>query len=182
VTLPGRGLGVALLGAAHMPHAWAYARALAASPGVRLVGVHDIDRDHTRWIEQDFGVPFVADAGDLVSSPEVDALIVCSANADHRAHVELAAAAGKHVLCEKPIATTIEDAEAVVEACAQAGVQLHVAFGARFLPLVARVRAAVRDGRVGEVIGLVGGNRGRPPLPSSYPAWITDPAAAGGGR
>jgi predicted dehydrogenase len=172
---------VALLGAAHMPHAWAYARALADSPDARLVGVHDADREHTRWIEQDFGVPFVADPGALLGSEGVDAVLVCSANVDHRAHVELAARAGKHVLCEKPIATTVEDAEAMIAACADAGVQLHVAFVSRFLPLVGRARAAVRDGRLGELIGLVGGNRGRPPLPSSYPAWITDPVAAGGG-
>ena len=69
----------------------------------------------------------------------------------------------------------------MVAACATAGVQLHVAFVSRFLPLVARARAAVRDGRLGDLIGLVGGNRGRPPLPPSYPAWITDPVAAGGG-
>jgi predicted dehydrogenase len=181
VTVDDQPLGVGILGAAHMPHAWAYARALGEFPGARLVGVHDLDRSHTTWIERDFGATYVADAEALVSSPEVGAVVVCSANADHRAHVELAAAAGKHVLCEKPVATTTEDAEAMIEACARAGVQLHVAFVSRFLPLVARAREAVRAGRIGDVIGLVGGNRGRPPLPPSYPAWITDPVAAGGG-
>jgi predicted dehydrogenase len=69
----------------------------------------------------------------------------------------------------------------MVAACDQAGVQLHLAFPSRFLPLVSRARAAVGEGRLGELIGLVGGNRGRPPLPPVYPGWITDPAQAGGG-
>ncbi|WP_148574787.1 Gfo/Idh/MocA family protein [Nocardioides caldifontis] len=176
-----RQLGIAVLGAAHMPHAWAYVRAFTSMEGVRLVGVHDVDREHTRWIERDFAAPYAGDADVLLGSPDVDAVVVCSANADHRDHVERAAAAGKHVLCEKPLATTVEDAEAMVACCEAAGVQLHVAFVARFLPLVARARAAVRQGRIGELVGVVGGNRGRPPLPPGHPAWITDPVAAGGG-
>ncbi len=174
-------VGVALLGAAHMTHAWAYARALTESPNARLVGVHDPEPEHSRWIRQDFGVPDAPDVEELLGSAEVDAVVVCSANADHRRHVELAAARGKHVLCEKPIATTLLDARAMVDACAQAGVQLHVAFVSRFLPMVERARAAVLEGRLGEIVGLVGANRGRPPLPPTYPGWITDPVAAGGG-
>jgi predicted dehydrogenase len=108
-------------------------------------------------------------------------VVVCSANVDHRAHVELAAGHGCHVLCEKPLATTLEDARAMIAACSRGEVQLHVAFVSRFLPMVARAREAVRGGRLGELVGLVGGNRGRPPLPPAYPPWITDQVAAGGG-
>jgi predicted dehydrogenase len=170
---------VAILGAAHTGHAWAYSRTLAESPNADVVGIHDEDPEHTRWIRQDFGIAAATDAEALVAS--ADAVLVCSANADHRAHVELAAAHGKHVLCEKPIATTVEDARAIVAACDAAGVQLHLAFVSRFLPMVARAQDAVRSGRLGDLIGLVGGNRGRPPLPPAYPGWITDPVAAGGG-
>ncbi|MDF1605420.1 Gfo/Idh/MocA family oxidoreductase [Nocardioides sp. YIM 152315] len=170
---------IGILGAAHTGHAWAYARALTESSDAEVVGVHDDEPEHTRWIRQDFGLASAESAEQLVGS--VDAVLVCSANDEHRAHVELAAAHGKHVLCEKPIATTLDDAEAMVAACTAAGVQLHVAFGSRFLPVVARARAAVLEGRLGEIIGMVGANRGRPPLPPAYPAWITDPVAAGGG-
>jgi predicted dehydrogenase len=172
---------VAILGAAHTTHAWSYARALSSAEGVRLVGVHDVDRDNTRWIQQDFGVQHFDDPFALVARPDVAAAVVCSETIAHRAMVELAAAHGVHVLCEKPLATTAEDAQACVAACATAGVQLHVAFVSRFLPLVARMRSAVQEGRLGDLVGLVGGNRGRPPLPPAYPAWITDRTAAGGG-
>lgn len=170
---------IGILGAAHLGHAWAYARALSESPNAEVVGIHDPEPEHTRWIRQDFGIAPVDSAERLLES--VDAVLVCSATHEHRAHVELAAAHGRHVLCEKPIATTVEDADAMLAACAAAGVQLHLAFPSRFLPLVERARAAVRDGRLGDLIGLVGGNRGRPPLPPAYPDWITDPVAAGGG-
>ena len=174
-------IGIAVLGTASMPHAWAYVRALTECEDVRVVGVHDDDPEHTRWIRQDFGVPFVADATALVSASGVDAVVVCSANADHRRYVELAAVHGRHVLCDKPIATTLDDARAMVDACEASGVQLHLAFVARFVPVVARARQAIRDGRLGEPLGLVGGNRGRPPLAPQYPPWITDPVEAGGG-
>jgi predicted dehydrogenase len=174
-------IGVAVLGAAHTGHAWAYCRALTESPNAHVVGLHDPEPEHGRWIHQDFGVPLVEDPAALLAVPGVEAVLVCSANVDHRADVELAASHGKHVLCEKPIATTVEDAEAMVAACAAAGVQLHQAFVSRFLPLVERARTAVRDGRLGELISMVGANRGRPPLPPAYPSWITDPVAAGGG-
>ena len=174
-------VGVAIVGAAHMTHAWSYAGALTRSPNAHVVGIHDAQPGNARWIRKEFGIPFVEDAEALVASPEVEAVVVCSANADHRAHVELAASHGRQVLCEKPIATTLDDARAMVDTCAAAGVQLHVAFVSRFLPVVGQARAAVRDGRLGELVGLVGGNRGRPPLAPSYPPWITDPVAAGGG-
>ena len=172
---------MAILGAAHTGHAWAYTRALSESPNATLVGVHDPEPEHLRWIRQDFHVATFDDAEELLASPQVAAVLVCSASVEHRRYVELAAALGKHVLCEKPIATTLEDADAMVAACDAAGVQLHVAFVSRFLPVVSRARAAVRGGRLGDLIGVVGGNRGRPPLPPSYPTWITDPHQAGGG-
>lgn len=175
-----RPVGVAVLGAAHMGHAWAYTRALVDSPYAKLVGVHDRQPEHTRWLQKSFGVRLL-DVDELLSDPEVEAVLVCSANADHLRDVELAARHGKHVLCEKPIATSLADAHAMVRACEAAGVQLHLAFVSRFVPLVARAREAVRDGRLGELVGLVGGNRGRPPLPPAYPGWIIDPVDAGGG-
>jgi predicted dehydrogenase len=176
-----RPVGVAILGAAHTGHAWAYSRALRELPGATLVGVHDPTPEHHRWLREDFGVTPFRDAEGLLADPRVEAVLVCSATVDHRPYVELAAAQGKHVLCEKPIATTLEDAHAMLAACEAAEVQLHLAFVSRFLPFVARAREAVRGGRLGDLVGVVGGNRGRPPLPPSYPAWITDPHEAGGG-
>lgn len=174
-------LGIALLGCAHVPHAMSYARAITQSTSVRLVAAWDDTPDIAQRVADRFTVPLAASPDELLAMPGVDAVVVCSATDDHRHLVELAAMAGRHVLCEKPIATTLADGDAMIDACDRAGVQLHVAFVTRFYPLVQRVRGLVLDGAIGEVVGLVGGNRGRPPLPPAYPAWITDPARAGGG-
>jgi predicted dehydrogenase len=173
--------GVALIGCAHRPHAWSYARALASSSTARLVGVHDPFPEIGEPIAADLEVAYHRDATELIASPGVDAVVVCSPTVQHRALVERAAALGRHVLCEKPLATTIADAQAMVTACQQAGVQLHTAFVSRFHPLVERVRAALRDGQIGEPLAVVGANRGRPPLPPEYPPWITDREQSGGG-
>jgi predicted dehydrogenase len=174
-------VGVAVLGAAHTGHAWAYARALGRSPLTRLVGVHDAEPAYAQGIRDDFGATFYEDAEELAAHPDVQAVIVCSETSTHRRHVETAAAQGRHVLCEKPIATTLDDAQAIVEACRAAGVLLQIPFVSRFHPMVALARDAVRSERLGDLIGMVGGNRGRPPLPPSYPEWITTKEAAGGG-
>lgn len=174
-------LGFALLGCAHLPHAMSYAHAASRLASLRLVAAWDESPEIGRRLADRFAVPLAASPEELVGLPGVDAVVVCSATADHRRLIELAAAAGRHVLCEKPIATTLDDARAMIDACDRAGVQLHVAFVTRFYPLVQRVRSLIRDGAIGEVRGLVGGNRGRPPLAPTYPDWITDPVRAGGG-
>jgi predicted dehydrogenase len=174
-------VGVALLGCGHRPHAWSYARALTAGSAARLVGVHDTDPLLAHSVADDFGAPCVSDAEELVARPDVRAVVVCSPTDEHRRHVELAAAHGRHVLSEKPLATTLADAQAMLAVTEAAGVQLHVAFVSRFLPQVRRVKAALAGGTLGSLVGARAGNRGRPPLPPHYPAWITTPQHSGGG-
>jgi predicted dehydrogenase len=178
VTAP---VDVAIVGCAHRPHAWSYARALSGSSAARLVAVFDEDETLGRSVADDFSAPWSDDLRGVLATPGLEAVVVCSPTARHRGHVEAAAAAGCHVLSEKPVATTVDDARAMVATCARAGVQLHTAFVSRFLPHVRTVKQALDGGTLGEVIGLRAGNRGRPPLPPGYPAWITDRAEAGGG-
>ena len=84
-------VGVALLGCAHTTHAWSYARALTASPNARLIGVFDEVPDLAEPIVRDFGTVYWSDAAALAESPDVSAVVVCSATARHRGLVELAA-------------------------------------------------------------------------------------------
>ena len=174
-------VNVAIVGCAHQPHAWSYARALSATPSARLVAVFDEDPALGRSVADDFAAPLTGDLDGLLAPGELDAVVVCSATAQHRRYTEAAAAAGCHVFCEKPVATTAGDARAMITACRDAGVQLHVAFVCRFLPHVRSIKEAIDSGSLGEVIGIRAGNRGRPPLPPRYPAWITDPRESGGG-
>lgn len=109
----------------------------------------------------------------------LDGVIVCSENARHRPLVEQAAAAGVHVLCEKPIATRVADAEAMIIACQRAGVHLMVAYPVRFSTAFASLQQTLRSGSIGEVCAVTGTNNGR--LPTGSRAWFTDPELAGGG-
>src|SRR3954471_22606399 len=120
-------LGVAIVGCAHRPHAWSYARALSASPSARLTTVFDEDPALGHSVADDFSASWTDDLDGILASGDLDAVVVCSPTVEHRPHIEAAAAAGLHVLSEKPLATRVEDGRAIVDACRIAGVQLHTA-------------------------------------------------------
>lgn len=164
---------IALMSCAHT-HARSYAECLEARRDVRLV-VADPDRYGDVTAAQ--VVPSYEEA--WAAWPDgPDAIVVTSANARHKALVLEAARRGAHVLCEKPLATTVPDANAMVAACREAGVVLMTAFPVHFAPAVQTLRAAVEDGALGEVIGITGTNNGK--LPDTR-AWFTDVELAGGG-
>jgi len=101
---------------------------------------------------------------------------VCSENSRHRELTEQAAAAGAHVLSEKPLATSLADGRAMIEACEAAGVRLMTAFPMRFSqPVIAAVRIA-QEGKLGTIHGIAATNPGT--MPGS---WFVDPELAGGG-
>ena len=174
-------IDVVLLGCEHAPHARSYADALLRSDNGRLVGLQDASIDLGGPLADELGVPFDTDAAALLDRLRPAAAVVCSATERHRGLVELGASRGVHMLCEKPLATTVLDAEAMVETCRDHGVQLHTAFVSRFYPALLQAREAVASGEIGAVRGMIGGNRGLAPLPPRYPRWITDPGTAGGG-
>jgi predicted dehydrogenase len=170
-------LRIGLLSAAHV-HAEAYAGVLGAMPDVELIGLADDEAGQGAAFAGDHGLRYLGDRDALLNS-RPDAAIVTSANSQHRADVEALAAAGISVLCEKPLATTVEDAIAIVRACRAAGVQLMTAFPMRFSEPIRAVASEVRGGRIGRVCAIAAVNQGE--LPSRHRAWFTDPILAGGG-
>jgi predicted dehydrogenase len=106
-------------------------------------------------------------------------VIICSENAKHRALTLAAAEAGAHILCEKPLATAVEDAQAMIAACDRAGVHLMTAFPMRFSPPVLQVKAMLDGGNLGRVYGINGTNQGE--CPKHLRSWFVDPLLAGGG-
>ncbi|MET7714096.1 Gfo/Idh/MocA family oxidoreductase [Streptomyces sp. NPDC005407] len=107
------------------------------------------------------------------------AVIVTSENTRHRQLVEQAAAAGAHVLCEKPIATTEDDAHAMIDACEQAGVSLMTAYPVRFHPAFTALRHTLAGGSLGSLLSVHGVNNSS--APGLDRPWFADPALAGGG-
>ncbi|OEU90395.1 dehydrogenase [Streptomyces abyssalis] len=174
---------VGVLSFAHV-HAAGYAALLRDMDGVEVVtsdpeaGSAPPGEVRGEVLARRLGVEHVATYQELFDQGP-DAVIVAAENARHRALVELAAKHGVDVLCEKPLATTEEDGEAMVAACRDAGVRLGVAYPVRFSPAYAALRDAVRGGATGPVLTVAGANNGR--LPADSRAWFTDPGLAGGG-
>jgi len=162
-------------------HARGYIELLSRSEGVSLLtsdpGDHPSGELRGRDLADALGVPYV-DTFDELLAWQPDAVIVTSENARHREHVEMAAAAGAHVLCEKPLATTLEDGHAMLDAVERAGVLLMVAFPVRFAGAFARLRDEFESGRIGRLVTVRGSNNGK--LPSDR-AWFTEPELSGGG-
>lgn len=159
---------------AHM-HAYSYARALGEIPGVTLSGIADPDADRGKAAAAQYKTVHYADYHELLAQ-DIDAVIVCSPNADHKEHAVAAARAQKHILCEKPIATRVADAQAMIDAATQAGVVLQTAFPVRHSDAVRQLKATVEQGKLGEILAINGTNHGKMP-----PGWFLDPAQAGGG-
>jgi predicted dehydrogenase len=174
-TSPTAPVRVAMLSFAHS-HAYAYAAILAQLPDAELVAIADDDATRGRDAAARFGAAFVSDWRQAIARTDIDAVVICSENARHAEMTIASAEAGKHVLCEKPLATTLDDAEAMIAACARAGVQLQTAFPVRFSAPVVAFGEAIRAGQVGTPLAVIARNPGRCPG-----GWFVDPALAGGG-
>lgn len=167
---------IAILGVAHL-HVDAYVQNLR-NAGAEIVGVFDWDVERGATWARDESVPYFASAEALVAEG-VDGVVVCSETVHHRRLVEIAAAAGAAVLCEKPLGVGPEDSEAIVRACREVGVRLMTAFPTRFSPAARRVERMVREGELGRVLSFTGTNQSV--MPMRERSWFADKTLAGGG-
>lgn len=164
---------VGIVSLAHV-HAPPYAAALAGLQAAEFVGVTDEDATRGNEAAERFGVGFFEQPEALFEA--VDAVVLCSENRRHARDAISALEHGVHVLCEKPIATTVEDARAMILASEAANRQLRIAFPVRYLPSIQRARDVVRSGGVGRVIAVNATNHGQIPG-----GWFLDPEVSGGG-
>ena len=161
---------------------------IAATSAARLTAVCDPDPTARRRIADDNPeIVRHADLAAFLATPGLEAVYVATPNHLHRPLVEAAARAGKHVLCEKPMATTLADAEAMVTACRAAGVQYATAFDQRFHAYHRRLRGIVQAGRLGEITAVRVHYAcwtpadWSPVAGEAHDNWRVDPARAGGG-
>lgn len=159
-------------------HAEAYIQNLRAIPGVELAGLADEDAGRGQRLAQANNTHFYQSYADLLAT-RPDGVIVCSENSKHQALVEMAASSGANVLCEKPLATTMADAQAIVEACDRSGVILMTAFPMRFSTPLLEVKARLDAGDLGQVYCFNATNQGE--LPLKHREWFVDKELAGGG-
>jgi predicted dehydrogenase len=166
-------------------HAEFRARAISEIHGATIVAVADEDAARGQAAAKRFGAAFEPSFKSLVARGDIDLVMIHSENARHAEQVIATAEAGKHVFCEKPIATTVSDAAAMVAAVRAAGVDGTAAFVSRFSKEADRTKQIVDSGVLGDIlltrsfIGLAGiAEIGCPP---DMTAWMVDPALGGGG-
>ncbi len=153
------------------------APALVAEPECELVAVVSRDQGRADRFAEEFGARFAyTDYSRMLANPEVEAVLITTPNSLHAEQVVAAAAAGKHVFCDKPLGNNVPDARRAYEACLDAGVKLGINFHNRHLPWVGDVSRLIADGVIGEVemvqVEVASG-------PRHYDNWRADPEIAG---
>ena len=155
------------------------APAITASASGTLASVVSRDQGRAEAFAREHGAATALDDyAKMLTDPAVQAVYIATPNVQHAEQVIAAAQAGKHVLCDKPLAVTVADARRCVEECALAGVGLGMTFQTRFYDGMAEAAVLVRDGGIGRVVTAEAqiGTRGNLPR-----GWRTDPVLAGMG-
>ena len=147
--------------------------AIKRIPSLRLVGVADIDESKAQAAGRKFGAPHTySDYEQLLENEDIDAVDI-SPQTKYHAEIAIAAAqSGRHVLCEKPIALSLEEADGMIQACARNHVKLMIAHSRRFIPRYRIVRQIIQEGDIGEVVWATQISRRHLVEPGS---WYFDP-------
>ena len=123
----------------------------AANPNVELVAVCDNNAERALEIGEKYGVPSYTSFVELLRNAEVDAVSVCTPNYLHAPISNAALLAGVHVLCEKPMATSEEEARSMIETAKNSGKKLMIAHNQRFVASHQKARQLIQSGEVGKI-------------------------------
>lgn len=152
---------------------------IIGSSAAELVAVQDVAEDLIKEVAAKYGVPGYVSEYDLLNDPNVEAVYIATPTHLHHAQVMAAAEAGKHVLCEKPMALSVEQCEEMIEECESRGVKLGVNFMMRFHACHQLLRSMVAENKVGTtVMGRAELTCWYPPIPGAF---RQDPQLGGGG-
>lgn len=167
-------LRIGILSVAH-GHAFSYATCLQSLDQVMLAGIYDDNSARGQAAADRFTVPFFTTPESLLDQ-RLDGVIVCAENARHAPLVQLAAGRTANILCEKPIATTLTDAQAMIDRCRETQTRLQIAFPVRFSQPIIQLKTMLDHGDLGRVYSVKCTNHGSQPG-----GWFADPVLAGGG-
>lgn len=139
---------IAILGCGKVAHL--HAKAIREIPGARLEGVWSRTKNSADAFTAEYGAESFSSVQELVRSKKIDLAVVCTPHPFHATPAMEAAAAGAHVLVEKPLAVTVADCDRIMEACDKAGVLLGVISQRRWYAASRRVKEAIDAGKVGK--------------------------------
>ncbi len=170
---------LSLIGCGH--YAQGYLKELVRNSRVRLVVACDSNREHAEAAAAQVGAVAMTEWERALDTPGLEGVIIATPNYLHARITQAAAARGLHVLCEKPMATTLEDAHKMIEACEAAGVTLMIGLSSRYDRAFRRALALLQSGDLGEPALLA--NLYHYTLQPAEPGrtWHNDPAQMGGG-
>jgi UDP-N-acetyl-2-amino-2-deoxyglucuronate dehydrogenase len=129
-----------------------HAIAIQNIPDAKLVAVADTDPTHAQALTARFGGDAYLDYHDLLARSDVDVVTLCVPHFLHGPIALEAAAAGKHILCEKPMAISLNECDAMLAACQKAGVALGIISQGRFEPLAVQLKNAIDTGELGRLL------------------------------
>lgn len=150
---PGKRVRYAVVGAGHIAQAAILPAFRNASENSELVAIVSGEREKREAIAKGYGVKFTGDYDDLeqvIDAAKVDAVYITLPNSLHRSFTERAAKRRVHVLCEKPLAATVEDCEAMIRTCKEHGVLLMTAYRLHFEEANLRAIERIERGEIGE--------------------------------
>lgn len=168
-------VGTGMIGAVH--------RRAALLAGAALRGVVGSSPERAKDIAQAWDVPRAyRDIEEALADPQVQVVHVCTPNHLHRPMAQAALEAGKHVICEKPLATTLDDARALAALAASTGLVATVPFVYRYHPVVREARARIAQGELGPLRLIHGSYLQDWLLDPASNNWRVDPALGGASR
>jgi myo-inositol 2-dehydrogenase/D-chiro-inositol 1-dehydrogenase len=138
-------------------------------PQAQIVAIADVNPDTARLLAARCGIGEVVGSADqILQNPAIEAVLICSSTDTHADLIVQAAAAGKHIFCEKPIAHSLCEIDRALAAVKQAGVKLQIGFNRRFDSNYSRVRQGITSGEIGVVRLMHIISRDPAPPPLSY--------------
>lgn len=132
-------------------HSNAYCRKMLEFDDVELVANWDDNEERGKEAADTFGMEFRADCDAVLADPGIDAVILAMETNRHAEYVEMAAEAGKAILCQKPLATTLDDCDRIIEVVRRTGVKFSVAFQMRQDPVNRKIKELVDANAVGQI-------------------------------
>jgi scyllo-inositol 2-dehydrogenase (NAD+) len=136
-------------------------------PGARLVAVADAASERAQAVASELAVEhWYGNLEDMLQQKDIDCVVIAAPDKFHAAAIQAVAAAGKDILCEKPLATNLPDAQVALDAVSKAGVRLQIGFMRRYDPAYAAAKARIEAGEIGEpvIFKSIGRDKDAPPI------------------
>lgn len=156
-------LNIGLLGAGRIGKV--HAQAISAHSGSRLVAVSDVAAENANNLAAEFGAK-ARSSDEIIADPAIDAILIATPTSTHSDMMEAATAAGKAVLCEKPVDLSLARAQACQRAVAKTGMPVMIGFNRRFDPSFGALKAALDAGEIGkaELLSITSFDPAPPPV------------------